>query len=263
MLTDPGRGVKPPSARAGERGTYVACGPHAAFAFVEARPDAVDRVLVARDAAPATLQRLAARGVRPLQSDPATLERLAGSIPHQGLIAVGEPPAPLPLASVLRDKPQLVLAVDGVTDPRNVGALVRSCDAAGVGAIVVPTDRAPRLSPALVKAAAGAVEWVPFVRVTNVARTLESLAGAGYWVVGLDGDASVGLYDRGAFPGLPCVVVVGSEGKGMRPLVARGCHRLLRIPMAGRAESLNVSVAAAVALFELRRLADSAAFALP
>ena len=121
--------------------------------------------------------------------------------------------------------------------------------------MVLARDRAPHLVPSLVKAAAGAVEWVRLVRVVNVARTLEALQEAGYWTLGLAGEAEASLYDGGSIPGWPVALVVGSEGEGMRSLVRRRCHRLLRIPMHGRTSSLNASVAAAVALFEIRRQA--------
>jgi len=121
--------------------------------------------------------------------------------------------------------------------------------------VVLARDRAPQLSPALVKAAAGAVEYLELVRVVNIARALEDLQAGGYWTIGLAGEAATSLYDEGAIPGLPAALVVGSEGAGMRPLVRRACHRLVRIPMLGRTSSLNVSAAAAVALFELRRTA--------
>jgi 23S rRNA (guanosine2251-2'-O)-methyltransferase len=146
-----------------------------------------------------------------------------------------------------------VLALDGLTDPRNVGASLRTAAAVGVDAVIMARDRAPGLSPALVKAAAGAVEWVRIARVVNLSRTLGALREAGFWVVGLDGAAEHELYAPGAFPGLPCVLVVGAEGDGLRSLTRRVCHRLLRIPLRGNVESLNVSVALGVALFELHR----------
>ena len=167
---------------------------------------------------------------------------------HQGIVAVGRPPAELPFESLVADRPDLIVALDGVTDPRNAGAVFRSAEAAGAGAVLVGRDRAPGLSPALVKAAAGAVEWLPVARVTNLARALEGLSEARYWLIGLAGDADRDLYDVSATPGLPLVLIVGSEGTGLRPIVRRACHRLLRIPMRGRTESLNVSVAAAVSL---------------
>jgi 23S rRNA (guanosine2251-2'-O)-methyltransferase len=183
------------------------------------------------------------------------IERVAQGIPHQGIAALGRPPRAWTIEQLVETRPEVVLVLDEVTDPRNVGAILRSAEAAGVGAVVLARDRAPQLTPSLVKASAGAVEWVPLVRVVNIARTLEALQDAGYWTVGLAGEAEGSIYDANAVPGLPVAVVFGSEGEGMRPLVRRFCHRLLRIPMAGRTASLNVSVAAAVTLFEIRRLA--------
>ena len=252
-LTEPAGAVNVESRRGGSAAPYVAVGSHAAAAFVAARPDDVDRVLVARDDAS-----LAPRGtqVRVEHVTREALERVANGIPHQGIVALGRPPRPWALEDLVAARPDVVLVLDEVTDPRNVGAILRSAEAAGVGGVVLARDRSPQLTPALVKAAAGAVEWVPLVRVVNIARTLEALQDAGYWTVGLAGEAEHDLYDPGAVPGLPVALVLGSEGEGLRSLVRRWCHRLVRIPMHGRTASLNVSVAAAVALFEIRRRTD-------
>ena len=238
--------------RSGAAAPYVAVGHHAAVAFLSARPDDVDRVLVTREAAG-----LVPDGprVRVEQVAREVIDRVAQGIPHQGIVALGRAPRSLTVEELLDVAPELVLVLDEVTDPRNVGAILRSAEAAGAGAVVLARDRAPQLVPSLIKAAAGAVEWVPLVRVVNTARTLEALRDAGYWTLGLAGEAETSLYDPGAVPGLPVALVVGSEGEGMRSLVRRRCHRLLRIPMHGRTSSLNVSVAAAVALFEIRRQA--------
>jgi len=190
------------------------------------------------------------------QVDRATLERAASGVPHQGVVALGRMPRAHTLGEVLGLALDLLLVVDEVTDPRNVGALLRSAEAAGAGAVVLARDRAPGLSPALVKAAAGAVEWLRLARVVNVARALEAIQEAGYWTIGLAGEADLSLFEPGAIPGLPAALVVGSEGEGIRPLVRRACHRLVRIPMLGHTGSLNVSVAAAVGLFEIRRVTD-------
>ena len=234
---------------------YVACGHHAALAFLEKRPHDVSRVVLSQGGDVDVAMRVRASGLRPEPAEPALLGRLSQGLPHQGIVAMGTPPSALPLAGLDPARHRLILALDGVTDPRNVGAMVRTAEAAGVAAVLVTKDRAPGWSPALVRAAAGAVEWLPFVRVTNLARSLGALGDAGYWVLGLDGAAEVDIYSAGAVPGLPCVLVVGSEGEGIRPLVARSCHRLVSIPMTGRTASLNVSVAAAVAMFEIFRLA--------
>lgn len=251
MLTEAAGAVNAAPRRGGAT-AYLAVGRHAVEAFVAARPRDVDRVLVCRDVAdalPATGQ------VRVEYVARDAIERLAQGLPHQGLVALGRPPTPWDLDELIAAKPDVVLVLDEVTDPRNVGAILRSAEAAGVGAVVLARDRAPQLTPALVKASAGAVEWVPIVRVVNIVRTLEALRSAGFWTIGLAGESDASLYDRGAVPGFPLALVVGSEGEGMRQLVRRSCDRILRIPMGGRMSSLNASIAAAVALFEVRRLA--------
>lgn len=255
MLTEAGTGVKL-DARRRDGGAHVAAGTHAALAFLEARPEDVERVLLARDAPDALARQVAAARVAVERVDRAALDRAAAGIPHQGIVVLGRPPRGVPLDEVLGLALDLVLVLDEVTDPRNVGAVLRSAEAAGVGAVLLARDRAPGLSPALVKAAAGAVEWLRLVRVVNVARSVEALRDAGYWTIGLAGEAETSLFEPGAVPGLPAALVVGSEGSGIRPLVRRACHRMVRIPMLGRTRSLNVSVAAAIALFELRRATD-------
>lgn len=168
-------------------------------------------------------------------------------------MAIGNPPETVSIGSLDPTRHRIVLALDGLTDPRNVGAIIRTAEAVGASALVMARDRAPGWSPALVKAAAGAVEWLPIARVTNLVRSLVGLAQLGYWLVGLDGEVEWDLFDPAAVPGLPCVLVAGAEGTGLRELTRKTCHRLVRIPMAGRVESLNASVAVAIALFELRR----------
>lgn len=230
---------------------------HAARAFLEARPASVERVLLVREAPEALVALAREAGVSIEQVETGVLDRLAGGVPHQGIVALGRAPEPVPLAELSPERDRVVLALDGLTDPRNVGATIRTAEAAGAGAVVLPRDRAPGLSPALVKAAAGAVEWLPLVRVVNLARSLADLGERGWWLVGLDGEGDLGIHDPRAIPGLPCVLVAGSEGSGIRHLTRQLCHRVVRIPMAGRVESLNASVAAAIGLFEIRRRIDA------
>jgi len=232
---------------------YVVPGWHATRAFLESRPGDVHRVLLAREAPPDLRREIAAAGVATESCEGATLDRIAAGVVHQGVVALGRPPEPVEVRRLVPARDRIVLALDGVTDPRNVGAMIRTAEAAGVAALVIPRDRAPGWSPALVKAAAGATEWLRIARVTNLARTLQELSEAGYWIIGLDGGGEADLFDPAAIPGLPCVLVAGAEGTGLRELTRRGCHRIVRIPMTGRVESLNASVAVAVALFELRR----------
>lgn len=260
MLPDLAVAVKPGAAgRVVHPGPgYVACGRHAALAFLEARPGAVARLLLAAEARDDMAKRAAAVGVAVERCPPGLLDRFAAGVAHQGIVALGEPPPELPLTTIEPTPRTLLIALDSLTDPRNVGAILRTAEAAGALAVLLARDRAPRLSPALVKAAAGAVERLPVVRVTNLARALVGLRASGFWVIGLDPGAECDLFDPDVLPGLPCVLVLGAEGEGIRPLVRRACHRLLRIPMAGRVQSLNASVAAGVALFEIRRAAQVA-----
>ncbi|MBD1551790.1 23S rRNA (guanosine(2251)-2'-O)-methyltransferase RlmB [Pseudomonas typographi] len=145
----------------------------------------------------------------------------------------------------------LLLVLDGVTDPHNLGACLRSADAAGVAAVIVPKDKSATLTPVVRKVACGAAEVVPLVAVTNLARTLEKLQQRGLWVVGTAGEATTLIYDQDLKG--PLVMVMGAEGKGMRRLTREHCDYLVKLPMAGSVSSLNVSVAAGVCLFEAVR----------
>lgn len=147
--------------------------------------------------------------------------------------------------------PVLLLVLDGVTDPHNLGACLRSADAAGVDAVIVPKDKSADLGPTVSKVACGAAEVVPFARVTNIARTLEALKARGVWIYGTAGEAEATVYDtdlRGAV-----ALVMGAEGDGMRRLTRELCDYLIKLPMAGTVSSLNVSVATGVCLFEVVR----------
>ena len=145
----------------------------------------------------------------------------------------------------------LILILDGVTDPHNLGACLRSADAAGVTAVIFPKDKSADVNDVARKVASGAAETVPWVRVTNLARTIESLKQAGVWVIGTDGDAEGTLYEQDLSG--PCALVLGSEGAGMRRLTRDLCDFVVKLPMAGSVSSLNVSVAAGVCLFEAVR----------
>lgn len=149
------------------------------------------------------------------------------------------------------EAPPFLLILDGVQDPHNLGACLRSADAAGVHAVIAPKDRAAGLTPTACKVASGAAETVPFVQVTNLARTLRWLQEAGVWLVGTAGEAEQTLYEADLTG--PLALVLGAEEKGMRRLTREGCDLLVRLPMAGSVESLNVSVAAGIALFEAVR----------
>ncbi|MFP6662631.1 MAG: RNA methyltransferase [Deltaproteobacteria bacterium] len=237
---------------------YLACGWHAATAFLQNRPNAVRQVLLqappkAEFSGLLGRSRIAAKVVTP-----AVLDNLSGGVVHQGVIVQGEaPPAP-GLAPLLESRPRLLLALDNVTDPRNIGAIARTAEAAGFGGLLLTRDRAPDLSPALVKTAAGAVEFLPFCRVTNLVRALDILGKAGYWRIGLDAGGEIDVLDVDAVPGMPAVLVAGAEGKGIRPLVRRSLDRIVSIPMVGHTASLNVSVACGIAIAAMARAGRAA-----
>jgi 23S rRNA (guanosine2251-2'-O)-methyltransferase len=196
-------------------------------------------------------------GVQPQPMDRSGLDRLADGGNHQGVVAEARVPAALDETALDRlldglGHAPLVLVLDGVTDPHNVGACLRSADGAGVDAVVAPRDRAGGLTPVACKVASGAAESVPFVQVTNLARTLRHLQDAHrLFVVGAAGDAGASVYDVDLTG--PLAIVVGSEGEGLRRLTGETCDQLVRLPMAGRVESLNVSVAAGILLYEAVR----------
>jgi 23S rRNA (guanosine2251-2'-O)-methyltransferase len=174
---------------------------------------------------------------------------------HQGFAALAEPLAAVAIEDVLgrlADDPKAsLLVLDQVTDPRNTGAILRSAAALGAAAVIVPDRRSPLETAVLAKAASGALEAVDLVRVTNIARALEILKGAGFWCIGLDAAAPAPL--SGTDLTGRTALVLGSEGRGLRRLVAKGCDGLATLPMSGPMESLNVSAAAAIALYEAAR----------
>lgn len=185
------------------------------------------------------------------------LDRLTNGGRHQGVVARVESAGPRSEAFLEQlltelEEPPFILVLDGVQDPHNLGAILRTADAVGVHAVVVPKDRAAGLTPTARKVASGAAETVPFVQVTNLARTLKLLRHAGVWVVGTAGEeGSESLYNT-RLDG-PLALVMGAEGKGLRRLSRENCDQLIAIPMHGSVESLNVSVAAAVCLYEALR----------
>ena len=177
---------------------------------------------------------------------------------HQGVVALIKPRqtdggvTERDLSSHLKgiDCP-LVLVLDGVTDPHNLGACLRSADAAGVAAVIVPKDNSAELNAVARKVASGAADVIPLVRVTNLARTLRSLKELGIWIVGTTGEADTLVYDQDL--SIPTALVMGAEGPGMRRLTTEACDFLVKLPMAGDVSSLNVSVATGICLFEAVR----------
>lgn len=236
-------------------------GLHAVAGLLERRPSALralwlpDGPLNERQTAIESLAREAGIGVT--RVPPEELDARADGARHQGVIASFDPEAvtldETDLDALLAQVtgPPLLLVLDGVQDPHNLGACLRSADAAGVDAVIVPKDRAAGLTAAVCKVASGAVGHVPFVRVTNLARTLRRLRDADLWIAGADADGDTSLY--AADLTLPMALVLGAEGSGLRRLTREHCDFRVSIPMHGAVESLNISVAAAVCLFEARR----------
>lgn len=206
------------------------------------------------------VERAKEAGARLVDSDDERLSRLCGSARHQGVVARVNPVrAKHSMDDVLDEVPgaPLVLVLDGVTDPHNLGACLRTCDGAGAHLVLAPKDHAVGVSATVAKVASGAAETVPYIMVTNLARTLGELRQRDIRVVGLADDAPDSLYDIDLSG--PVALVLGAEGSGMRQLTRRTCDALAHIPMRGAVESLNVSVAAAVCLYEALRQRRSAA----
>jgi 23S rRNA (guanosine2251-2'-O)-methyltransferase len=215
----------------------------------------LDRILIAQGAGGARLQEiidLARRASIPVRFEPrASLDRLSGTAAHQGVVAMGAAKKYADLETAAAS--QLVVVLDGVEDPHNLGAIIRTAHAAGAGSIVIPERRAVGITDVAAKAAAGALEHLPVVRVTNINRALEDLKKRGFWIYGLD-ERGTTDYDRADYA-QPTAFVLGGEGKGLHEQVRKHCDLLVRIPMAGKISSLNVSVAAGVVLFDWKRRA--------
>ncbi|MGO9515188.1 MAG: 23S rRNA (guanosine(2251)-2'-O)-methyltransferase RlmB [Steroidobacteraceae bacterium] len=234
-------------------------GLHAVGAVIERAPQRLLELWIAEPRDDARMRDLRARahavGVHVQTAGNETLAKLVGDVAHQGAVAAVRPLKPWDehdLSAALTEiRDPLLLVLDGVTDPHNLGACLRTADAAGVQALIIPKDRAAVVDGVVRKVAVGAAEFVPVAAVTNLARTLGLLKERRIWVVGTDGQAEQSLY--AADLKRPLALVLGAEGSGMRRLTRERCDFLVRIPMAGQAQSLNVSVAAGVALFEARR----------
>src|ERR1700720_1372897 len=197
---------------------------------------------------------MARRAAVPVRFEPrSSLDRLAGSSAHQGVVALGAARKYTEFEDVA--SAELLVVLDGVEDPHNLGAIVRTAHAAGAGAVIIPERRAAGVTDVVAKAAAGALEYLPITRVTNINRALEELKEKGYWIYGLD-ERGAETYDQADYAA-PTAFVLGGEGKGLHEQVRKHCDVLVRIPMAGKIASLNVSVAAGVVLFEWKRRAPA------
>jgi 23S rRNA (guanosine2251-2'-O)-methyltransferase len=203
------------------------------------------------------IEELAARRRVPVESVPrARLDSQARTDAPQGVVAFARPLDPVPLVDLVRPAndgtPPFLLVAAGITDPRNLGALLRSAECAGVGGVVLPRHRSARLSATVTKTASGAIEHLSFAVVGGIPTALQELGDLGVWSIGLAGEADQSLYDLPLGDG-PVALVVGSEEKGLAPLVRRRCDALAAIPQHGALPSLNVGVAGAVACFEVAR----------
>lgn len=213
-----------------------------------------DKIVIAKGAAGPRIQEiidLSRSNSIPLRFEAREmLDRTAKGMPHQGVIAFGAAHQYRELNEVTAGA-SLLVVLDGVEDPHNLGAIIRTAHAAGANAVVVPERRAAPLTETVDRAAAGALEYLPIARVTNLTQTLERLKENGFWIYGFDESGSE-VYDQVDYAA-PTAVVFGREGKGLHQGIAKHCDVLVRIPMTGAVSSLNVSVAAGVVLFELRR----------
>ncbi len=241
-------------------------GLHAVEAVLRTDPLRVLRLAVRRGRADRRLQSLLTlagqHGIAVEYLDARRLDRLAGGLRHQGVVALCRPTAALgsdDLQRLLDGLPEapFLLVLDGVTDPHNLGACLRSAEAACVHAVIAPRHGAPGLTPVVRKVASGAAERVPYVQVGNLAQTLVSLRERGIWLVGTSDRAGTLLYDQDLTG--PLALVMGAEGSGLRRLTAEHCDFLVAIPMCGQVASLNVSVATGVCLFEAVRQRRAAA----
>lgn len=239
-----------PSGRGEQRGLLALYGLHAVEAALDNPRRDVVSVMATEGAARRLAAALSRRGIEPRRATSEEIDaRLAGGAVHQGVLAEVRPLPPVPLSRIVPASP--LIALDQVTDPHNIGAILRSAAGFGAAAVIAPERGAPAPSGALAKAASGALEHVSYVQITNLARTLQELKGAGYWIFGLAEESEIELEAVAAYA--PVVLVLGAEGPGLRRLTRERCDMLVRIAMPGKIKSLNVSNAAAIALYALSR----------
>jgi len=236
----------------------VLTGFHAITSRLRQRPDTIDEIYMdvqRSDARAKDLRKLAERlNVRVISVDAKRLDGMAAGVRHQGVVAqAGELEMPKFIEDVLEslEEPALLLVLDGVQDPHNLGACLRVADGAGAHAVIAPKDRSVGLTTAAIKVASGAAESVPYIVVTNLARTMRDLKDRGVWLIGADDSATESLYKAKLDGAL--AMVLGAEGEGLRRLTKDSCDLLVSIPMMGAVSSLNVSVASGVCLYEARR----------
>ncbi len=235
-------------------------GLHAVSALIERHPERIIRLLAAEERGDKKMEALLKSARRHhvvvIPASHAELDGLTGEGNHQGVAALCEKiqtysESDIPGMLENLQGPAFFLILDGVTDPHNLGACFRSADAAGISAIIAPKDKAASITPVVSKVASGATETVPFIQVTNLARTLDDLKELGVWIYGAAGEADKTIYQTDLTGNV--AIVMGAEGDGMRRLTREKCDGLVKIPMAGSVSSLNVSVATGIILFEVVR----------
>jgi 23S rRNA (guanosine2251-2'-O)-methyltransferase len=238
----------------------IVFGLHAIQSLLDTAPERVLELLVLQGRQDQRMQSILAvaemHGIAVSEKPRKTLDNMADGN-HQGVVALAKPMKALTeedLYAMVGDRSKntpFLLILDGVTDPHNLGACIRSADAAGVQAVIVPKDNSVGLTEVVRKVACGAADTVPLISVTNLARTLQKLQESGVWIVGTAGEVEMNIY-QAPLTG-PLAIVMGAEGKGMRRLTREHCDHLAYIPMAGSVSSLNVSVAAGICMFEAVR----------
>jgi 23S rRNA (guanosine2251-2'-O)-methyltransferase len=249
-----------------QTGVQVVFGFHAVISRLRMRAESVREIYIEPKRIDKRMQGLLdlakAKNLRVMHADSARLDGMSGHARHQGVVAMVTP-SQLPqfIDDVLEtiEGPPFLLLLDGVTDPHNLGACLRVADAAGVHAVVAPKDRSVGLTAAAMKVASGAAETVPYITVTNLARTMRELRERDISLVGADEGGTKDLFHAELVG--PIAWVLGAEGTGLRRLTREGCNAIVSIPMFGSVESLNVSVASGVCLFETRRQRERAASA--
>ncbi|MGB9662385.1 MAG: 23S rRNA (guanosine(2251)-2'-O)-methyltransferase RlmB [Moorellaceae bacterium] len=237
----------------------ILAGRHAVCEALKAgRP--LNKILLARGAAGGGLSEVLSlargKGIPVQWVDRRALDKMAGHTPHQGVIALAAAKEYAPLEDLLgraklKGEPPFLIMLDGVEDPQNLGAILRVAEACGVHGVIIPRRRSAGLSPAVARVSAGALEYVPVARVANLNSTLRSLKEQGIWAIGTDAGGEKLVFDVDLT--LPLVLVLGGEGKGLSPLLKRQCDMVVRLPMLGRINSLNVAAAAAALLYEAVR----------
>ncbi|MCH8056037.1 MAG: 23S rRNA (guanosine(2251)-2'-O)-methyltransferase RlmB [Deltaproteobacteria bacterium] len=244
----------------GEKRAVFLLGINSVLEKFRASPQEVFEVLIARGRQRAALHLIdkeaRRQGLPVCYLESEALDRLVDGRKHQGVVAKVDSYSYGLFANLLQDLPSLprhdwILVLDGLTDPHNFGALLRSAEGVGIRHVIIPKDRSVGVTPTVVKSSAGAVYYLKICRVSNLRRALLTLKEKGYWVIGLDAEAKEGVYGR-VYPE-KLVVVLGAEGAGIRPLIRRECDFLASIPMRGKIASLNVSVAGGIFLYELLR----------